>query len=274
MPSPSPLAALLTDLPLRAASFIVTVYGDIVVPRGEVLWMGNLIEICSRVGISESLVRTATSRLVQGGRLEGERIGRRSYYRLAPAARAEFAEVARQIYRTPAETKGWLILHAPDLPEDKARRLRLGRIEPGVWIAPDFGQDMPEGALLLRAPLDQTAAPELGRYWPLEPLEEQYEAFIHRFQPLLQTKLTPSDALIARLLLVEVYRGIILRDPHLPASSLPQNWQGAKARDLFASLYASLSESADIFIGSSLEGEDGPLPAITDITAMRLQALV
>ena len=60
-------------------AFIVTVYGDVVVPRGGVLWTGTLIEVCERVGISESLVRTAVSRLVAAHRLRGERLGRHSY---------------------------------------------------------------------------------------------------------------------------------------------------------------------------------------------------
>lgn len=92
---------LCADLPITAGSFIVTVYGDVVVPRGEVLWIGSLIETCARIGISENLVRTAVSRMVAAGRLEGERSGRRSFYRLAPAARAEFADAARLLYARP-----------------------------------------------------------------------------------------------------------------------------------------------------------------------------
>ena len=64
------------------------------VPRGGVLWTGTLIELCGSAGINESLVRTAVSRLVAAERLAGERIGRRSYYRLAEAARAEFQQAA------------------------------------------------------------------------------------------------------------------------------------------------------------------------------------
>ncbi|HEY6919203.1 MAG TPA: PaaX family transcriptional regulator, partial [Tabrizicola sp.] len=36
---------------MSAAAFIVTIYGDVVVPRGGVLWTGTLIDLCSRVGI-------------------------------------------------------------------------------------------------------------------------------------------------------------------------------------------------------------------------------
>ena len=52
----------------RAPAFLVTLYGDVVEPRGGTLWMGSLIECCAMHGLSESLVRTAVSRLVGAGR--------------------------------------------------------------------------------------------------------------------------------------------------------------------------------------------------------------
>ncbi|MFD2816395.1 hypothetical protein ACFSYD_21480 [Paracoccus aerius] len=127
--SPTDLILRLTDgLPITAGSFIVTVYGDVVVPRGEVLWIGSLIEICSRIGISENLVRTAVSRLVSADRLQGTRVGRRSFYRLAPAARAEFAQAARMLYARPQPSGDWLVMLHPDMPEKVARSHRMARI--------------------------------------------------------------------------------------------------------------------------------------------------
>jgi DNA-binding transcriptional regulator PaaX len=110
---------LLAGLPLTAASFIVTVYGDAVLPRGEVLSMSSLIEICADVGISENLVRTATSRLVASGRLEGERSGRHSFYRLAPAAHTEFADAAHLLYTSQTEAAEWSVLYAPGIGRKK-----------------------------------------------------------------------------------------------------------------------------------------------------------
>lgn len=63
----------------RCASFIVTIYGDVVEPRGGILWMGNLIDLCAVAGLNESLVRTSVSRLVSAGQLIGVREGRKSY---------------------------------------------------------------------------------------------------------------------------------------------------------------------------------------------------
>lgn len=54
----------------------MTIYGDVVEPRGGIARIGNPIETCAEVGISENLVRTAVSRLVAAGQLSGEREGR------------------------------------------------------------------------------------------------------------------------------------------------------------------------------------------------------
>lgn len=267
---------LTTGLPITAGSFIVTVYGDVVVPRGEVLWIGSLIETCARIGISENLVRTAVSRLVAAGRLEGERAGRRSFYRLAPAARAEFADAARQLYARPRPSGDWLVTLAPDLPEDLARRHRMARIGGDLWICPARG-DLPDtGGLVLRAvPVagaDQL--PLLAGFWDLAALAQGYRIVLDRFGPLASgPALSPQDALIARLLLVHLYRGVLLRDPGLPPDALPPDWPGTEAQALFRSLYAALSPLAEGYIARVMEGEDGLLPETTPRTQARLQAL-
>ncbi len=61
--------------PIRAGSLIITVFGDAVVPRGGVLSMASLIEIMRAFRVSESLVRTALSRLVSDGWFVSEGAG-------------------------------------------------------------------------------------------------------------------------------------------------------------------------------------------------------
>ncbi|WP_026310407.1 PaaX family transcriptional regulator C-terminal domain-containing protein [Neomegalonema perideroedes] len=268
---------LMQGLPLTAASFIVTVYGDVVVTRGEVLWMGSLIGVCKRVGISETLVRTAASRLAAAGRLEGERKGRRSFYRLAPAARTEFSGAARLLYAAEIEPTRWLVIHAPGLSEEEARRQRMARMGGEVWIRPDRGGPPPRDALALRAEAISDPA-ALAGFWDLDALQSGYAAMLARFAPLAgeigrKPGLEPSEALAARLLLVQVYRGVLLRDPCLPTAALPSGWLGAEARKLFRRLYLALSPAADAEIGRSLEGREGLLPQTTPGSETRLAAL-
>ena len=267
---------LTADLPITAGSFIVTVYGDVVVPRGEVLWIGSLIAICARIGISENLVRTAVSRLVAGGRLEGDRIGRRSFYRLAPAARAEFAQAARLLYARPQPSGDWLVMLAPDLSEDLARRHRMARMGGDLWICP-ARDDLPDtDGLILRASpvagLDRLV--QLAGFWDLAALADGYRRVLDRFAPLADgPALSPEDALIARLLLVHLYRGVLLRDPGLPVQALPPDWPGTDAQALFRHLYAALTPLAQAHVADVMEGADGPLPDTTPRTQARLAAL-
>ena len=284
MPQNALIERLVERLQLRAASFIVTVYGDVVVPRGEVLWMGSLIEICNSVGISENLVRTATSRLVSAGRLEGERIGRRSFYRLANAARTEFAETAHLLYAREATPRRWLVLHTPQITQDAIRRKRMGRLAGDVWLFPDWGLDqesaVPNASMTLEvtAPLTSADSSVAAGMWDLDDLHARYTAMIEIFSPISNgvesdKSLTNADALICRLLLVHVYRSVLLRDPCLPAAVLPSDWLGAEARQLFSSLYVKLSPAADAQIGRALEDVDGPLAVRTAGTDARLRAL-
>ncbi|MFT4014876.1 MAG: PaaX family transcriptional regulator C-terminal domain-containing protein [Paracoccus sp. (in: a-proteobacteria)] len=258
------LAKLSGGLEPRSASFIVTVYGDVVVPRGGVLWTGSLIEICARVGISESLVRTAVSRLVAAHRLRGERAGRRSYYRLDASARQEFDEAAALLYAPDLPARGWQILHAPCLTWDQARALRLGRMGGQVFIRPDRGQEAPLGAVLFHAS-DPVEIAEVAQYWDLSALQSRYLDMLRRFGGIerIVGRVSDETALILRLLLVEDFRHALLRDPLLPPQVLPPDWKGTAARDLFRRLYGALTPAAERYIAARLEGVDGFLPART-----------
>ncbi|MGE0280356.1 MAG: PaaX family transcriptional regulator C-terminal domain-containing protein [Rhizobiaceae bacterium] len=278
------IAPLLEKLQPRAASFIVTIYGDVVVPRGEVLWTGSLIETCERAGISENLVRTATSRLVSAGRLEGERIGRRSFYRLADAVRAEFADASHLLYTTHAQPRRWFVLSQPQISAEHARQRRMARMGGDVWLCPDWGTEteaaIPKAAMTLEvtAPLQVADADLLRAMWDFGDLQARYSALIETFAPTeasiaADASISDEDALICRLLLVHAYRSVLLRDPCLPAPLLPRNWRGAEARTFFGTLYLRLSPQADAWIGKSLVGYDGLLAARTAESDRRLRGL-
>jgi phenylacetic acid degradation operon negative regulatory protein len=272
---------LMQNLPVTAASFIVTIYGDVVVPRGEVMWIGSLIEICGPIGISENLVRTAVSRLVSNEQLKGERNGRRSYYRLAASARAEFAQAARLLYNRPRDSEDWLIVLAPDMTEEQARRFRMAHMAGDLWLCPTREEELPQtDGLILRASSvgDPARVAQLAAFWDLPALHARYQAMLTRFLPVVEIlqagqSISNEDALIVRLLLVHVYRSVVLRDPGLPKAALPDDWPGSWAQDLFRDLYLRLSPQADQHIGDRIKGSDGPLPAASPQTLARIAAL-
>lgn len=267
--------------PPRAAGFIVTIYGDVVEPRGGVLWMGNLIEICQAVGFNESLVRTAVSRLVSAGQLLGERGGRRSFYRLTDEARVEFLQAAKILFHPVAAPEQWIFAPRPGA-EREAALLRQGfAVSVNFLIGPDRGvlPDLP--GPVFRAEV-AAGLEELGgfaaKYWHLEPLNAAYGDFLSRYSILCEdlrngARLADADALVLRLMLVHDYRAVLLRDPQLPEAALPADWRGGTARKLFADLYRQLSPESDRYTGAHLENESGLLQVETAVTRKRLETI-
>ena len=274
------LARLLSQHPLRAGQFIVTIYGDVVAPRNDALWIGDLIGLCAPLGISETLVRTAMSRLVAAGQMEGARKGRRSYYRLSESARAEFGAAARIIY-TPDNPATWRFLWFAD-PQAAAQEIdaaqgALVALTPNLVLGPER-LAAPERAVAFtaeaegaRSLLNHMAA----TLWPLEALARAYGEFLELTSPLADaaTRADPETALMARLLLVHWFRAVALQDPNLPADALPQGWIGTRARARFATLYLSLSEAADSHIAANLHGATGLLPRQSPALKTRYRAL-
>jgi phenylacetic acid degradation operon negative regulatory protein len=91
---------------LRSGSLITTVFGDAIAPRGGNVWLGSLIKVMSDFGVSERLVRTSVFRLVKGGWLQSEQIGRRSYYSLSDDGRERFARSENRQCSSPRRPTG------------------------------------------------------------------------------------------------------------------------------------------------------------------------
>jgi len=265
-------AATFSDLtlpqPIRAGSFIVTVFGDVIAPRGGEVWIGNLIEFCAPFGISETLIRTAVSRLVSAEQLIGLRKGRRSFYRLSDAARAEYRQAADIIYG-PADDLPWRVLFFAQ----GAAATQIAAMGLHGYVALNdlcaFGPargPVPDGALALTALIDgaQDRLPGLGAtLWDLDALGQEYEGFLTLAAQVEQMgHLPPPDALQARVLLVHGFRQIILRDPRLPSAALPPDWAGQRARKQFAQAYLALSDAADSHVAACFQGADGLLETL------------
>ena len=259
----------------RASGFIVTIYGDVAAPRGGTLWMGTLIESCATQGISESLVRTAVSRLVENGRLVGERIGRKSFYRLTKSAEKEFSGAAEILYSPPPlPTRFLLALGACDLPQGWVR------IGPEAALAPEGTKSPPNCTVLATEAIVRAGdLPEIAaRYWSLDAVAAAYHDFIETFSPLEASltkaaSLDGATALALRLRLVHHFRAAALADPRLPPDALAQDWPAAVARRLFVSLYLTVSAAADRHIRLAFQDNDGFLPECTETTAFRADAM-
>lgn len=264
--------------PPRAAAMIVTLYGDVIDPRGGELWMGDLIENCAKLGLSETLVRTAVSRLVSAGQLTGTRQGRRSYYSLTPSARVEYRRAAERIYGPLLPANGWSLLITPDSAEtaSTAGFVHMGN---GLWLAPGRVTHSTFGGTVMHSQSfgDTAALTRLvARHWDIGAHAQYYAHVLDRFTPVLDMDCHAMDshsALIVRLCLVHDYRNAILRDPCLPQDALPDDWPAPAARALFARLYASLTPACELAVPQAMSARDGPLAAATDLSRARLDLL-
>ncbi|WP_270935021.1 PaaX family transcriptional regulator C-terminal domain-containing protein [Falsiroseomonas oryzae] len=250
----------------RIASFIVTVWGDAVAPRGGSLWLGSLQAILDRFGCSPGQVRTAMSRLTEEGWLARNRVGRNSFYRLGPRGEQVFGAAATRIYA--ARPPDWdgafrLVLLADAATREALEASGFGTLPGGTMlgIAGD-PERLPRSAPMLHATPRSMAEAQLlaARAWPLETLAEGYGRFLDAFAPLRDARVPPADALPLRLLLVHEWRRLVLRDPLLPAELLPAAWPGTPARVLAAELYHRLAPDAEAWLDAEGRNEDGVLP--------------
>src|SRR5438309_10142175 len=90
----APIVRQFRDQPdTSARTLLVTVFGDSIEPHGAEVWIGSVARLVDPLGINERLVRTSLNRLVVDGLLAARRLGRRSFYSVAPSARPEFLGV-------------------------------------------------------------------------------------------------------------------------------------------------------------------------------------
>lgn len=275
---------------LRATSLIISVYGDAIVPRGGVVWLGSLIRLLAPLGQNERLVRTSVYRLTQDGWLAGDQIGRRSYYHLTQAGWRSFERAYKQVYHTShVDWDGqWtlaLIMEVDFCRRDTLRKeltyLGFGSFGPEVLAHPrppgtalisaleDLG--VRDQVVLMRAGsesmLNSNSLNRLVRdCWQLDTLAAEYEAFLERFRPIWQEiKSTdgqpdPASSFAIRTLMIHDIRRLLLRDPQLPSDVLPDNWPGDAARRLCRNLYRAIQPSAEHHLSLMLETAEGPLP--------------
>lgn len=262
--------------PIRAGSLIVTVFGDAVVPRGGVLSLGSLHEIMRAFRISDTLVRTALSRLVTDGWFERWKVGRNSFYQLTGQGREAFAQATQRIYADPPQ--GWQGVFDLVLLENTQDRGTLraelseagyGALGPDLLIAAAASSGEEGPFLRLSAtPADLPTARRLvERAWPLDDIESRYKRFIGTYSGTLAAldqgaSFTDLEALLVRILLIHDYRRAVLKDPLLPRQLLPQPWAGTAARELCGRIYKTLAPAAERWIDTHAQNDKGPLPEV------------
>lgn len=92
---------LLKEVKFNAKALLATIYGDMLLPHGGLVWLGSLVEICKPFHISETLARTSALRLVYDGWLASARIGKLSYYSMTPENEQRVHDYYPRVYGVP-----------------------------------------------------------------------------------------------------------------------------------------------------------------------------
>ncbi len=261
--------------PLRPRSMLFTLYGDYAYPRGIDLWLGSLVALGKRLGISEVAVRSAVARLAADDWIIVRKEGNRSHYALSDAGRRLIEEGTQRIYRGHAASwDGTWCMLTYSIPEtkrghrDRLRKelawLGFGPLGGGTWLSPhDVARqaralarrhDVEDFARIFLARLSGPGsnADLVRQCWDLSAIAEQYDAFIRHYAPLHSRdarrrrngSLPDAEAFAHRFALTHDFRRFPFIDPDLPASLLPRDWAGARARELFGKHHALLTSGA------------------------------
>jgi phenylacetic acid degradation operon negative regulatory protein len=231
--------------------------------------------------VDEPSVRSAIFRLKRRGLLLAARRGGVAGYELSDEARVILDEGDRRIFvrRRATMADGW-VLAVFSVPEShrhhrhqlrsQLTRLGFGTVAAGVWIAP--AHVLKEArAVLTRHELDHYVelfgashlafadpAALVARCWDLDRLNEQYEAFLARQQPVLagyrrRKRIDTGQAFADYVAALTQWRRLPFLDPGLPQELLAAGWNGIRAADTFFELRDRLAGPASEFVAASTQ---------------------
>ncbi len=255
----------------------MTIYGLYAREVGGWLSVSALIRLMAALGVEESAVRSAISRLKRRGILESERVDGRAGYALSPHAREILDAGDRRIFRRRRATldEGW-ILAVFSVPESERRRrhtlrsrlawLGFGSVGPGVWIAPAHLHTEARDVLLREQLAEYVdlfeasylgfspAAEQVASWWDLDGLDALYQQFVTDYAPVLATwragrsKDDPQEAFADYVRVLTAWRRLPYLDPGLAPELLPRDWSGTQAADLFFALQRRLEKPSHRFV--------------------------
>jgi phenylacetic acid degradation operon negative regulatory protein len=260
---------------VRPRAIVWDLFGDHLryIDGGQVQ-MRALTELLGVFNVSESTSRVVLSRMRREGWFTTSRDGRQTSY--APTARSMkmLDEGRTRIFergRDDWDSTWRMVIYA--VPEesraerDQVRRLLawhgFGPLAASTWISPHPRLDTVASALAAMSAtrIDLLECRSRGRdvdremaarCWDLEGLGRDYVELVAAYDQLPPVaelaRLPGRDALRQQVELVASYRTLPFRDPDLPATLLPEGWQGRRAHELFSAAHDALHGPAGAFV--------------------------
>ncbi len=221
-----------------------------------------IVAVLARVGLTETAVRAALSRMSRKGTLDVIKDGRQTLYRLSDEVLASIPASQVLTMGFGASERQWdgewtvVVFSLPETQRDRRQALRewlrwlgFGPVRDGVWISPHADLAITERALRGLLPADGLlfkSVHVLGtvnptEVWQLGELVGEYRRFIDEFRPYIYDlragAMAPVDAMRLWLTVLGRWRGFPTLDPDLPAGALPANWPRPEARRIFEAIH-------------------------------------
>jgi phenylacetic acid degradation operon negative regulatory protein len=260
-----------SDTTTRLGQLILTIFALYGRTEGNWLSVAAIVALMADLGADGQAVRSSVSRLKRRGVLDGERRAGAAGYCLTAPTLEVLAEGDVRIFERPRATEadGWLVVvfSVPESERDKRHALRtsltrlgFGTAAPGVWVAPASVAAETRHTLELRRLgeyVDLFAGEHLAfgdlrskvrEWWDLGELTALYAHFLGRYRPVRDRvsagALAPGEAFGLYLPMLTEWRRLPYRDPGIPLSLLPADWNGVAAGELFGALDAALGPAA------------------------------
>ncbi|HSA53957.1 MAG TPA: PaaX family transcriptional regulator C-terminal domain-containing protein [Yinghuangia sp.] len=246
-----------------------------------------LVSLLGDFGITPVSARAAIGRLARRGVLEPSKKGRRTFYRMKPAAFRALEQSQHRMMQFGAE-RPWdglwttVIFSLTDEQRDQRysirRRLQFlgyAAVHDGVWMSPhaDHGQTVEllenigvRNATVLRSTLTYARGDgDPLNAWDLDVIRAAYDEFIAGSTELLDRvtsgQVGSSEALVVRTSIKDAWREMVSIDPELPANLLPDEWPAHRARAIFAQIYDALGPLAEVRVRQLIAAHDPELAA-------------
>lgn len=287
------LTRLLASTQYSPKSIISTIFGDMIAPRGATVWLGSVVKATALFKIEEAHARTAALRLAYEGWVDAQRVGKLSYYSIAPATLERLGDYMPRVYGSPR--RSWdgtfhiIFTHA--VKNDRRGYIDLkqalqwqgvGQLAPHVFISLASGADALQHVLTelgyselvqivkassINGEDSQKLTAVVAQAWDLSELEHDYQRFIRQFAPVLKTvqespdTITEEAGFVLRTLLILEYRRIVIRDPQLPAPLHKPTWVGFDAFELCRTLYQLVLPASERFLANNFTVPSGAMPS-------------
>ncbi|KEJ90715.1 PaaX family transcriptional regulator C-terminal domain-containing protein [Sulfitobacter donghicola] len=233
----------------RVWSLMVTIFGDLAQAQDNLIDGPTLSAIMNEMDVRPEAVRVALHRLRNDGWIMSQKQGRTRLHALTPKSRAESLTASARIYANPALPKNanWqLVILETSASHSREKMAKRGFVAllPRVYFG-EADANPPLNALTIQG----GQAPEwLARQLLSQSLEDDYNALLPVLETVAQNlregTLDSLQVAALRCLIVHNWRRIVLRQPHLPASLLPENWVGYRCHVLVDQLLAQLPRPA------------------------------